>query len=387
MNNDQLVSIQYTKLLWKYRSILFRNILAIAILTAIISLIMPKTFKSTAVLMPPKSQSDKSVLNNIEGIPFGDMLSMPTDEISNSIFAILKSRTMMESIIKEMNLVDRYKSDNTEEAIEKLEKNLDYKLLEEGTISVSSLVQTPCLSNEQNDNNSRYMAKEIVSYIISELDRVNKSLQTDEARFHRVFMEKRYNESIINLYNSEEILKIFQEENNTLNLAEQTKAAIRFGAEIRSQILVDKVKLGMLEKDFNPKHPEIERQKQEIKELERQYSALDNSSDSISRQSSDLFPQFSEVPNLEIKLMRLKREVEIQTKLYAFLTQQYEESKIQEARDTPTIQVLDGANYPIKRYKPIRTLMVIGYSLIMFVLSAIYVLLIESDKNSTKQQV
>ena len=130
MNNDQLVSIQYTKLLWKYRSILFRNILAVAILTAIISLIMPKTFKSTAVLMPPKSQSDKSVLNNIEGIPFGEMLSMPTDEISNSIFAILKSRTMMESIIKEMNLVDRYKSDNTEEAIEKLEKNLDYKLLE-----------------------------------------------------------------------------------------------------------------------------------------------------------------------------------------------------------------------------------------------------------------
>ena len=387
MNNDQLVSIQYTKLLWKYRSILFRNILAIAILTAIISLIMPKTFKSTAVLMPPKSQSDKSVLNNIEGIPFGEMLSMPTDEISNSIFAILKSHTMMESIIKEMNLVDRYKSDNTEEAIEKLEKNLDYKLLEEGTISVSSLVQTPWLSNEQNDNDSRRVAREIVSYIISELDRVNKSLQTDEARFHRVFMEKRYNESIINLYNSEEILKIFQEENNTLNLAEQTKAAIRFGAEIRSQILVDKVKLGMLEKDFNPNHPEIERQKQEIKELERQYSALDNSSDSISRQSPDLFPQFSEVPNLEIKLMRLKREVEIQTKLYAFLTQQYEESKIQEARDTPTIQVLDGANYPIKRYKPMRTLMVIGYSLIMFVLSAIYVLLIESDKNSTKQQV
>ena len=105
--------------------------MAIAILTAIISLIMPKTFKSTAVLMPPKSQSDKGVLNNIEGIPFGEMLSMPTDEISNSIFAILKSRTMMESIIKEMNLVDRYKSDNTEEAIEKLEKNLDYKLLEQ----------------------------------------------------------------------------------------------------------------------------------------------------------------------------------------------------------------------------------------------------------------
>ena len=131
MNNDQLISIQYTKLLWKYRNFLFRNIMTIAILTTIFSLMMPKTFKSTAVLMPPKSQSDKGVLDNIEGLPFGEMLSMSTDKISNSIFAILKSRTMMESIVKEMNLVDRYKSENTEEAIKKLEKNLDYKLLEE----------------------------------------------------------------------------------------------------------------------------------------------------------------------------------------------------------------------------------------------------------------
>ena len=183
------------------------------------------------------------------------------------------------------------------------------------------------------------------------------------------------------------MLRLFQEEHNTLNLVEQTKAAIRIGAEIRSQILVDEVKLGMLEKNFNPNHPEIERQKQEIKELEQQYSALDNSSDSVSKQSSDLFPQFSEVPNLGIMLMRLKREVEIQTKLYAFLTQQYEESKIQEARDAPTIQVLDDPNYPIKRYKPMRTLMVIGYSLIMFVLSALYVLFIEFDKNSSRQSV
>ena len=50
--------------------------------------------------------------------------------------------------------------------------------------------------------------------------------------------------------------------------------------------------------------------------------------------------------------MRLHREVEIQGTLYAFLTQKYEESKIQEARDTPTIQILDIANRPEKRYKP-----------------------------------
>ena len=291
----------------------------------------------------------------------------------------------MESIVNEMNLIEKYKADDSEEAVDIVKKNLIFDLLEEGTISVNAMVQTPWVSNEDDENEARKLATEIVSYIISELDRVNKSLQADEARFHRLFMEERYNESIRYLYASEEELRVFQHQHNTMNLAEQTKAAIRIGAEIKNQILIDEVKLGMLKKTLKQNHPEVEKLEHEIKELESQYSYLDNSNDS-SKQDNDLLPKYSEVPNLEIALTRLKREVEIQSKLYAFLTQKYEESKIQEARDTPTIQVLDDASQPIKRYKPKRTLMVIGYSLIAFVLSSIYVILIEFNKNGTSDQ-
>jgi len=385
MHNNQLISVQYAKLLWRYNRLLFRNVFIVAIFTSIFALIIPKTFKSNAILMPPKSQSDKGVLDNIEGLAFGEILSIPSDEYSNTIFAILKSRTMMESIVNEMNLIEKYKADDSEEAVDILKKNLIFDLLEEGTISVNAMVQTPWASNEDDENEARKLATEIVSYIISELDRVNKSLQADEARFHRLFMEERYNESIRYLYDSEEELRVFQHQHNTMNLAEQTKAAIRIGAEIKNQILIDEVKLGMLKKTLKQNHPEVEKLEHEIKELESQYSYLDNSNDS-SKQDNDLLPKYSEVPNLEIALTRLKREVEIQSKLYAFLTQKYEESKIQEARDTPTIQVLDDASQPIKRYKPKRTLMVIGYSLIAFVLSSIYVILIEFNKNGTSDQ-
>ena len=386
MNNNQLISVQYAKLLWRYNHILIRNILAVAIMTSIIALVIPKTFKSNAILMPPKSQSDKGVLENIEGLAFGEILSIPSDEHSNTIFAILKSRTMMESIVNEMNLIEKYKADDLEGAVEVLKKNLEFELLEEGTISVNAMVQTPWISTDDNDDDARELSTEIVSYIISELDRVNKSLQADEARFHRLFMEERYNESIRHLYDSEEKLRVFQHKNNTMNLAEQTKAAIRIGAEIRNQILIDEVKLGVLKKTLKQNHPEVEKLEHEIIELESQYSDLDNKSNDSSQQNKDLLPQYSEVPNLEIELTRLKREVGIQSKLYAFLTQKYEESKIQEARDTPTIQILDDASQPIKRYKPKRTLMVIGYSLIAFVLSSIYVILIEFNRNGISVQ-
>ena len=382
MNNDDLISIQYTKLLWRYKSILIRNVLITAVITSILALFIPKTFKSMAILMPPKSQSDQGILANIEGLSFGEILTTPSDEISNTIFAILKSRTMMESVENKMNLIQEYESENIEEAVKALRKKLEFNHLEEGTISVSAFVQTPWFSNEQNENQARKLSANIVNYIINTLDRVNKSLQMDEARFHRVFMEKRYNESIINLHKSEEGLRLFQQNNNTLDLAEQTKAAIRIGAEITSQILIDEVKLGVLSKTYKLNHPEVKKLNMEIAELKGKLSDLDYQANNISDQNNNLFPKYSEVPDLEIALMRLEREVEIQSKLYAFLTQQYEESKIQEARDTPTIQILDEANIPIKRHKPKRTLMVIGYSLIAFILSSLYVILIDFNKNN-----
>ena len=384
MNTDQLISVQYTKLLWSYKNILIRNVLIAAILTSLLALIIPKTYKSTAILMPPKSQSDQGILANIEGLAFGDFISTSSDEVSNTIFAILKSRTMMESIVNKMGLIQRYESENLEEAVNALRDNLSFEHLEEGTISISANVQTPWLSNEQKEIKARNLATEIVNYTLSKLDKVNKTLQSDEARFQRLFMERRYEEAILNLQESEEYLRLFQMENNTLDLTEQTRAAIRIGAEIKSQILIDEVKLGILNKTYKKDHPEIDKLTMEITELEGQLSNLDyNAHDSLNP-NNNLFPKFSEVPNLEIELMRLQREVEIQSKLYAFLTQKYEESKIQEARDTPTIQILDAASSPIKRFKPKRTIMVLGYSLIAFVLSALYVIILEFNKTGNR---
>jgi hypothetical protein len=79
---------------------------------------------------------------------------------------------------------------------------------------------------------------------------------------------------------------------------------------------------------------------------------------------SAVIPGFSNVPNFGFKLGRLMRDVEVQNTLYNFLTQQYEEAKIQEAKDTPTVQVLDYAVLPQLKYKPVRSrIVIIGFVL------------------------
>ena len=376
MKKNTLISFYYGSLFWKYRTLIIRNVLITACFTAIIALIMPRTFRSSSVLMPPKSQSDQGIMTSFEGMAFGDFLSSNSDEIENTIFAILKSRTMMESIVNNMDLINLYGSENMEDAVETLKGNLKYDLLEEGTIRISAFVSTSWLSNNEDADTARGLATEIVIYIVNELDNVNKSLQTDEARYHRLFMETRYNETVKQLKRAENKLLLFQHEHNALNLAEQTKATIKVAAEIKSQILIDEVKLGVLLNSFKSDHPEVQNIDLEITGLKNQLKNLDYSSTENDHREDNLFPLFSDIPDLEVELMGLQREVEIQSMLYAFLTQKYEESKIQEARDTPTIQILDAANKPEKRYQPKRKLMVVGYSIIMLFLSMVYVVLI-----------
>jgi uncharacterized protein involved in exopolysaccharide biosynthesis len=62
------------------------------------------------------------------------------------------------------------------------------------------------------------------------------------------------------------------------------------------------------------------------------------------------------------------REVKVQETLYSLLTSQNEQAKIAEARDTPTVQVLDPAIPAEKKSKPsIRLNMLIAGVLALFV--------------------
>jgi len=49
----------------------------------------------------------------------------------------------------------------------------------------------------------------------------------------------------------------------------------------------------------------------------------------------------------------------VQDLIFRFITQELEKAKIEEARDTPTVQVIDFAIPPIKKHAPVRSLLVI----------------------------
>ena len=85
------------------------------------------------------------------------------------------------------------------------------------------------------------------------------------------------------------------------------------------------------------------------------------------------------VPNLQKQFARLKRKVMYFSKLLEFLAPQYEQAKIEEVRNIPTIQVIDEAKRPEWKTKPKRAKFVVVFFTISLILSC-YVALFMKKK-------
>ena len=335
---------------------------------------MPKTFKASTVLMPPSSESGGGILSALSSLSMGGFLSKASDETMN-FSAILKSRTVTENVIYKYDLVKFYDVENVEEAVTKLKDNVQFEVEDEGTIRISAYVATSWFHPEEEEKIAKKLSADLANYFVEQLDVVNKGLKTQQASFQRIFIEERYKQNTEDLKKAEDRLKAFQEKNKMIALPEQTKAAIEAAATIKGQILANEVLLGVMTTTLNPGHPDIERTKKGMEELKLQLREMTYGSDASQYDKENLFPIFSEVPELGTQLVRLRRDVEIQNTLFIFLTQQYEEAKIQEAKDTPTVQVLDKAVKPEKKNTPRRTLIVILSFIVSFLIAAIFIVI------------
>jgi hypothetical protein len=71
------------------------------------------------------------------------------------------------------------------------------------------------------------------------------------------------------------------------------------------------------------------------------------------------FPSIRKLPLVGVRWANLYRETKIQETVYELLTQEYEFAKIQEAKEIPTVNVLDTALLPEERSFPPRVIIIV----------------------------
>ncbi len=211
--------IDITSLLWSMRKSIIKNQLIIILITILFVFIIPKTYTSSALLMPPTSETGGmgSIMGALSSLPFGGLMSQTNDE-SLSTIAILKSRTLSEKVIKKFNLIDFYGVKNLDKALMALSDNTNFEVEDEGTIRISVDVETEWLHLFESEETAKNQCTNMAIYFVEQLDLINKSLKTEEASFHREFIGERYRQNLIDLKKAEDALKLFQEKHKMVAL-------------------------------------------------------------------------------------------------------------------------------------------------------------------------
>jgi len=379
MNQQKANIIDYLYVFVKWRKFIILNFFVVCIVTAAVTLIMPKTYTAKTVLLPPTTDVQglgiSQILGNLSigGMGFGGM-----SEETYTVMAIINSRTMMRNIINKFNLTERYRSKNIELTEKILRKRIRTEVNEDGTISLYSSVKTGFFPNDSQEAEARNLATEIANSFVRDVDIENIRIKSEKAKNTRIYIEKRYQENVDDLMTAENKLRDFQKKHGVIALPEQTAAAISAAAEIHAQVIEKQISISVLQQFFGSSHSELAKTKTELTELNKRLNEMKigRIGDSDENQSVFFVP-LNTVPDVGMEFIRLYRQVKLQEKLMEFLLPIYEQAKIEEFRDTPTLQVLDPAIPPIMRSSPKRGLTVVAMGLVSLLIAFLVVTLIE----------
>lgn len=371
MDKKEIGAWDYLLALYQRRKLLALNFVIVAAITTIIVFLLPKWYQATAVVMPPKKDLGMLGLSSaLANLPVGGFDFLKGSDEAMTYMAILKSRTVREAVINKFDLIRIYEEDDIEKTLKAFDENFDLTLEREGTITISVLDQSP------------QRAADIANAFAEFLDSVNVELNIQKARNNRVFIEKRFNQNKEDMRRAEEEMRAFQEQYGAIALPVQTEAAIKGAAALVAEIMATEVELGVKQKSLTPTHIQVIETKNKLIELNKKLNEMKygntaaHSKTNGASRSDQIFIPFTEVPEIGLEFARRYREVEVQKTLYQFLIQQYEQAKIQEAKDVPTIQILDRAVPPIHKTKPKRILTIVlaGVSATLLLVISIFML-------------
>jgi len=372
-------------LFWKRRKFIFKNMIIVTLSAIIISLLLPKWYASKAVVLS-SGAGQFNFLSSISPIPVADFGLSTINEDINNFIAILQSRTVKEYMVNKFNLIDRYKQRDIEYAIEAFEEKIELEVTEEGTLEITIIDKDPLI------------AKEMVNEVLFMLDQINQSIGMEAGKYNREFLENRININKKDLEKAELALKTFQEKTGIIDLVAQLSSTMQMSAQAYNSIfeaytalyakkIETETELAVAKTTLSNNNPTIMQLEKLLNEqtiqLDQLMIRLDEKLQyllsNISPAQIDTIPNiefsvsFNTLPSLGLENARLIREVELQSTIQEILIPQFEQAKLEETKNIPTLQIIDKPKVALNKTKPKRSLIVIGSTIMSFLMSLIFV--------------
>jgi uncharacterized protein involved in exopolysaccharide biosynthesis len=371
MSEEKKIDLMdYLVILVKWKRFLILLLLPVMILTYLaIYFLIDEQYDSSALLIPAEDTSMGGLAglmgNFTSNLPF-DIGAGSSPEM-NMYYTIIYSRTNLQKIIDKFNLYEVFElgpeiEDYKNLALLALANSITAYENEFAAYEITVRTVNPQLSAD------------ITNYIIILLNEKLIELKTEKSKNNRVFLEGRVEEIRLNLQYSEDSLVIYQQESGILSAEEQVIGLIETYTTLETQLITKQVEKSILEKIRDKNSPQLETINLEIDEFKNRLEELKKSGG-----PSGLIPALNTLPKQVISYFRLLREVEINSAILEFILPLYEQAKIEEKKDIPTLQIIDAAIAPVKKSYPPRTIITLVVTFAVFVTCFFFILIKENE--------
>jgi uncharacterized protein involved in exopolysaccharide biosynthesis len=348
---------------------MFFGIIVIGTLLSLLyALSLPNMYTSTTTLMPPDSTSSNSnlmsLLSSAGPVTAAGSAALGIKTPGAVFVGILGSRTVQENLVRRFDLVRHYKKSLIEDACKRL--TADTVIRENpmnGIIAINVQANDPAL------------ASNIAQEYVTELDHIVTSNSTSTARRERIFLEGRIKEIKQDLDDSSEALSLFSTKNRTIDMPSQARAMVDTGLKLQDELATARSDLAGLRQTYSEDNVRVRTAIARVEELQRQMDKITGlakeGGSRIDTSESD-YPSLGALPALGLTYADLDRKVLVDEVLWEALTKQYEAAKVQEAKEIPTVRVLDAANVPQRKSSPKRSVIVVLGAMLSLFTACIY---------------
>lgn len=334
-------------------------------LAVAVTLLLPNIYTGTTKILPPQQSSSAAaaMLSQLGGLASlaGGIGGIKNP--SDTYVGMLKSRTVADSLIRRFDLMAVY----DEEYLSNTRKEL--------SLVTSIMSGKDGIVTIEVDDEDPKRAADLANAYVDELLKLTTVLAVTDAAQRRLFFERQLQQAKEKLTQAEAAAKSAIDRGGLSNVEAQGRAALELTARLRGQISVKEVQISAMRGFAAAQNPNLRIAEQELAALKAELAKIDGT------RTNDASPAHGSEGFVNLGLVR---DVKYHEVVFELLAKQFELAKLDEAKESSVVQVMDVAVAPDRKSKPKRAIIVLLATIAGFLTSLIVIFVKETWANSKK---
>lgn len=333
--DDEISLLDLAITIAKHKKLIIGLPLLVGVVSAVALLFMPRSYTATARILPRKLSSEVAI-------------------------SLLQSQPMADSLISRFRLVEYYESSSISAARKSLA----------GASSISSDRKNPIIAIEV-DAGDPARAAELANAYADNLGRLAREMTLTRASEQRMLLERQLPDAEEGLRNAERAL---QESGGAAQVPDaRTDALLDAASDIKARIAMKELEIVAIGSLDPAKNPNFVLPQQQLQTLWDELGHVEST-----------FPAAMRLPAVESAYLRRLAAYKYAEARLELLQKQIELARVEEAREAPSVEMLDRAYPPEHASKPQRTKVVLIAILAAGFLAVLWAFIAEALGNAAQ---